>query len=139
MEYNEVWKCYVKDVCATKLSLGSILFTKSIEDSLAESSEGNIYRRVAVLHVCVRLYHLDSECLSLMRFLDEMEEQYQFVSEKQCLVVGLFGHPEDLFTVVIETIYQVLLHMWNSEQTCVDTLMRLSSKYLELVCCKIFA
>ena len=126
----------MKDFCATKLCLGSELFTKSIESSLTVSAEGNIRCRVADLHVRVRLYHLDSECLSLMRFLDEMQKRYQAISEKQCLL-GLFEKPADLFAVMIETTYKVLLTMWTSEQTCVNELKKLSSSYLQLVCFRI--
>ena len=134
MECNEVWRKYVKDFCAAKLSLGSELFMKSIEDSLTVSAEGNICRRVADLHVRVRLYHL--ECLSLMRFLDEVQKRYQAISKKQCHV-GLFENPDELFAVVIEAIYNVLLNMWTSKQTCANELKKLSSSYLQLVCFRI--
>ena len=137
MESIDVWKAYVKDFCTTKLNLGSELFAKSMEETLTASSESNIRRRVADLHVCVRLHHLDSESLSLMRVLDELQIRYQAIPEEQ-YQIGLFEEPQKLFAVVIEATYNVLLTMSTNLELyhpeCVSELKRLSSSYLQLVC-----
>ena len=132
MDSRGVWNRYVKDFCATKLSLGSELFAKSMENTLTASTESSILRRVADLHVRVRLYHLDSESLSLMRVLDELQKRYQAIPEEQCNV-DLFERPQKLFAVVIEATYSVLLIITDSRQPCVNELKRLSSSYLQLV------
>ena len=125
---------YVRDFCATKLSLGSVHFAKKMEDTLAQSTECNIYRRVADLHVRVRYYHLESESLSLMRVLDELQKRYlDNDTEDQCHL-GLSQEPQELFTVVIETIYSVLLKMKDKTEIRVNDLKKMSSTYLQLVC-----
>ena len=134
MESIEVWRRYVKDFCATKLNLESELFIKSMEDNLTASTNSSMCRKVADLHVRVRLYHLDSESLSLMRVLDELQNRYQAIPENQCHI-DLFEKPQELFAVVIEATYNVLLKMSTSHcQTCAIELKRLSSSYFQLVC-----
>lgn len=124
---------YVKDFCATKLSLSSELFARSMEHTLLTLCESDVRRRVADLHVLVRLYHLDSESLSLMRILDGIQRRYQVVSDEQC-DLDLFEKPQKLFVIVVDAVYCVLsILSKSSSQDCVRELKMLSSCYLQMV------
>ena len=132
MKNRDVRMRYVRDFCATKLSLGSVHFAKIMEDTLSESTECKIFRRVADLHVRVRYYHLESESLSLMRVLDELQARYLAIKEDQCHL-GLSQEPQELFTMVIDTFYSILLKMTDTTEIRVNDLKRMSSTYLQLV------
>ena len=149
MKCEDVWMRYVKDFFSIKLNLSSESFAKSVsvlssqsftksvsvEKHLIAHGDGNMHRRITDLHVFVRLYHLDSESLSLMRVLDELQKKYQAIPEEQCHI-SILQKPEVLFGVVIEAIHNVLVVISLSMSPCkhyVDDLRKLSSHYLQVV------
>ena len=133
MKCKEVWQWYVKDFFATKLGLGSQSSAERVERYLISHADDSVQERVANLHVCVRLNHLDSQSLSLMRILDDLQKQYHTIPEEHCHISSL-EDSSALFEIVIKAMYNVLIVMSTSvSPNHVDGLKKLSSIYLQIV------
>ena len=124
MSHEDIWERYVKDFAKSHSN------SLPVEQYLIAHKDANAKRRIADLHVCIRLYDIDKESLLLTRLLNS----YQSPQETCGNLITTLKKPEELFQFVIEAMYENLLEMSrNRSQNHGTTVKNLSSSYLQMV------
>ena len=124
MKHEDIWERYVKDFTMSHSN------SMPVEQYLIAHGDSNIVKRVADLHVCIRLYDIDKESLLLTRVLNS----YQPPQEPCGNFITTLKKPEELFQFVIEAMYENLEEMSkNRSQAHGAAVKTLSSSYLQMV------
>lgn len=135
MESEEVWQAYTKDFCATKFELKQVSMGMPLKQYLITNTDSSIRRRVADLHVCVRVHQVGAGNLAFLRVLDELVIHH---SSEICQDVDIINTslqtPAKLFETIINTMYDIMLRISEDHlEIDIDAVDQLSSSCLLLV------
>ena len=106
MESEEVWQAYTKDFCATKFELKQVSMGMPLKQYLIANTDSSIRRRVADLHVCVRVHQVGAGNLAFLRVLDEL-----VIHRSSEICQDVVQTPAKLFENIINVMYDVMLRI----------------------------
>ena len=135
MEIEEVWQAYTKDFCATKFGLKHVSMGMPLKQYLIANTDSGIRRRVADLHVCVRVHQVGAGNLAFLRVLDvlEIHRSAQICQDIDTNNTSL-QTPAKLFEHIINAMYDTMLRISTGHlETDTDAVDQLSSSCLLLV------
>ena len=135
MENEEVWQAYTKDFCATKFGLKQVSMGMPLKQYMIANTDSSIRRRVADLHVCVRVHQVGAGYLAFLRVLDELDIcSSSQVRQDTDIINTSLQTPAKLFENIINAMYDIMLKISEDHlETDIDAVDQLSSSCLLLV------
>ena len=132
MKSEEVWQAYVNDFCATKFEFKQVFMGMPLKRYLITNTDSSIRRRVADLHVCVRVHQVGAGHLTFLRVLDELDIRR---SSQVCQDINIINtSPSKLFENIINAMYDIMLRISEDHlEIDIDAVDQLSSSCLLLV------
>ena len=129
MESEEVWQAYTRDFCATKFELKQVSMGMPLKQYLIANTDSSIRRRVADLHVCVRVHQVGAGNLAFLRVLDEL-----VIHRSSEICQDVVQTPAKLFENIINAMYDIMLRISEGHlEIDVDAVDQVSSSCLLLV------
>ena len=137
---DELWSRYFEALIVSKFSLHSehnLQTIKVLSDMFSDFQELEIRRRVIELHAYIKYCGLESNLLTVLRFLDSMYQRSRAMSntlDSKSIVPYFHGGKNDIVSLVISSMYTSVCDACQSkEETSRKTIGEMSAYYHAIV------